>query len=203
MTVTQISEDIATIAVPDASVGRVIADRLRATGLFGEIVPALEEVAVQFDPLAVTWTQVEAVLADLDDLAAVPDTVMGAPLMIEVRYGGEDGPDLEKVAGQLGIGTADLVDQHTASPVQIEMMGFTPGFAYVQGCGWQVPRRARPRAFVPAGSIGVAGGMSGLYSLGGPGGWPLIGRTDLTLFDGRLDDPFTLLAGQWIQFRAV
>ena len=85
------------------------------------------------------------------------------------------------------------------------MLGFTPGFAYIGGLDERlnIDRLPEPRQHVPAGSVGIAGGRSGLYSLPGPGGWPLVGRTSRKLFDATADDPFTLSAGARVIFTAV
>ena len=87
----------------------------------------------------------------------------------------------------------------------MDLVGFTPGFAYIGGLDKQlnVSRRQEPRVCVPAGSVGIAGGMTGLYALQGPGGWPLIGRTSFILFDAAADNPFVLVPGSKVVFVPV
>ena len=124
---------------------------------------------------------------------------------ISVSYGGTAGPDLSAVAERLGLSQSELIDQHCAIPHRVEMIGFTPGFAYLSGvrAHLSVPRLDTARRHVPAGSIGISGAYTGIYALNGPGGWPLIGRTDHPLFDPHQDPPFRLLPGHAVRFRSI
>lgn len=113
-----------------------------------------------------------------------------------------DGPDLATVAELTGLTEAEVVAAHTGTPWQVAFGGFAPGFAYLVGGDrrLQVPRREQPRATVPAGSVGLAGEFSGVYPRASPGGWQLIGRTDVVLWDLDRDPPALLAGGLTVRF---
>ncbi len=199
----RIADDIIVIGVASAEIARQTADHLRSLGCFRDVVPGMREIAVTFDPVQLTTDRIVELIYHAQTAGAAGGQQETEVRTIPVRYGGEVGPDLERVAAQLELHRDDLIARHTGQTFTIEMMGFTPGFAYVGGGDWSVPRLPLPRAFVTAGSVGMAGSMTGIYSLDGPGGWPLIGRTDLALFDRERENPFLLRAGQKIRFEAV
>ncbi|NNM48128.1 5-oxoprolinase subunit PxpB [Knoellia sp. DB2414S] len=116
-----------------------------------------------------------------------------------------DGPDLAEVAAATGLTEAEVVAAHTGTPWRVAFGGFAPGFAYLVGGDdrLEVPRRATPRTSVPAGSVGLAGEFSGIYPRSSPGGWQLVGHTDLVLFDVDRDPPALLRPGWTVRFRAV
>ncbi|MNO94337.1 Kinase A inhibitor [compost metagenome] len=121
---------------------------------------------------------------------------------IPVHYGGEWGPDLEEAARHCGLMPAELVALHSGGDYRVYFLGFQPGFAYLGGlaAGLAVPRRKEPRLKVPAGSVGIGGAQTGIYPAASPGGWQLIGRTDLALFDPARDEPSYLLPGDRVRF---
>jgi len=125
-----------------------------------------------------------------------------ADVVIDVVY---DGPDLAEVAGHTGLTTAEVINAHTATLWRVGFSGFAPGFAYlVDGDPrLRVPRRAEPRTSVPAGSVALAGEFSAVYPRQSPGGWQLIGHTDVVLWDIERSDPALLTRGMWVQFRAA
>lgn len=127
-------------------------------------------------------------------------TGAGEEVVLPVRY---DGPDLADVADLLGMSVEALVRRHTGETWTVAFCGFAPGFAYLAGSrsDWPVPRRADPRPSVPTGSVGLAGGFSGVYPRASPGGWQLLGRTDATLFDLDRDPPALLGPGTPVRFR--
>jgi len=116
-----------------------------------------------------------------------------------------DGPDLAEVAAATGLTEAEVVAAHTGTPWRVAFGGFAPGFAYLVGGDdrLEVPRLATPRTSVPAGSVGLAGEFSGIYPRSSPGGWQLVGHTDLVLFDVDRDPPALLRPGWTVRFRAV
>lgn len=120
---------------------------------------------------------------------------------IPVTY---DGPDLAEVAELTGLSEDEVVAAHTGTPWRVAFGGFAPGFAYLVGgdARLQVPRRPSPRTEVPAGSVGLAGEFSGVYPRSSPGGWQLIGHTDLALWDLDRDPPALLTAGASVRFTA-
>ena len=121
---------------------------------------------------------------------------------IAVRY---DGPDLDDVARLTGLSPAEVVAAHTGMPWRVAFGGFAPGFAYLVGGDprLRVPRRGRPRPWVPAGAVGLAGEFSGVYPRASPGGWQLVGTTDAVLWDVDRDPPALLAPGTSVRFVAV
>lgn len=120
-------------------------------------------------------------------------------VVIPVVY---DGPDLDAVAELTGLTTDEVVAAHTGTTWQVAFGGFAPGFAYLVGGDprLRVPRRDQPRTTVPAGAVGLAGEFSGVYPRSSPGGWQLVGRTDLVLWDLDRDPPALLAAGVTVRF---
>ena len=198
----RIGDDLIELAVETPSAARALAASLQGHPLALEIVPALDRVAVRFDlenAAAVTdWLQ------SLEQPSVV-DSHTSEPQLIDIKYGGDAGPDFESVCEVLALSGADFIDLHTSLDHCVEMIGFTPGFAYLSGLpgGFKVPRLAQPRARVPAGSVGLSAAFTGIYALAGPGGWPLIGRTSAELFQAQRDPAFLLSPGQTVRFRAV
>jgi inhibitor of KinA len=124
---------------------------------------------------------------------------------IPVCYGGEFGPDLEFVAHHNGLTPEEVIQIHSGAEYLVYMIGFAPGFPYLGGMPEQIaaPRRSSPRLKIPAGSVGIAGMQTGVYSIETPGGWQLIGRTPLPLFVPENNPPTLLRAGDRIRFRAI
>jgi KipI family sensor histidine kinase inhibitor len=122
-----------------------------------------------------------------------------------VRYGGEEGPDLEEVARMCGLDPGEVIRRHTAPGYRVHFLGFLPGFPYVGGLdpALAVPRLPVPRLRVPAGSVGLAGLQTGVYPLDSPGGWRIIGRTPLALFDPGRAEPCLLVPGDDLRFEAL
>lgn len=123
-------------------------------------------------------------------------------ITIPVVYGGEHGPDLAQVAEHCGLSQAQVVEQHASAAYLVWFMGFQPGFPYLGGlpAALHTPRRPEPRVRVPAGSVGIGGEQTGIYPQDTPGGWQLIGRTALTLFDADRAEPALLRAGDVVRF---
>ncbi|MEO7241401.1 MAG: 5-oxoprolinase subunit PxpB [Variovorax sp.] len=123
---------------------------------------------------------------------------------IPVHYGGEAGPDLAHVAAHTGLAIAEVVRRHAAGDYTVFMLGFLPGFAFMGGLAPELatPRRAEPRTQVPAGSVGIGGEQTGIYPMPSPGGWQLIGRTALSLFDAEAEAPTLLRPGDSVRFVA-
>lgn len=168
------------------------------------MVPGIASLLVCFDPLALPHATVEA---RLRAALAAPGAAggEGRAVSIPVRYGGEAGPDLAEAAAALGLAPDELVALHCAGPYRVMMVGFAPGYPYIGPLpqALHLPRRATPRAAVPAGSVAIAAGLTGVYPARLPGGWHLIGRTELRLFDPAADPPALLAAGDMVRFVAV
>lgn len=198
-------DDLLSIDVADSPQSQALADQLRESGDWLECVAGIDSVVVQFD----------AMKLDADEARRKIRTILKAPpratklsdelLEVPVCYGGEYGPDLESLCTRLNLSVDELVRLHSEREYRVDMLGFTPGFAYIGGLDDElnVPRLKQPRQHVAAGSVGIADGRTGIYSLPGPGGWPIIGRTPLSLFDPSSAHPFLLQAGSRIRFRAV
>jgi KipI family sensor histidine kinase inhibitor len=188
------------VEVEELELGHRLHAALRALDPPGvvELVPAYRTLLVVADP-----EQAEA----LDELAArlpaleLPpaEAVAGDPVEIPVSY---DGEDLPEVAALTGLDAEEVVRRHTAPEYTVAFLGFSPGFPYLVGLdpSLEVPRRDTPRTSIPAGSVGLAGGQTGIYPTASPGGWRLIGRTEATLFDPGRDPPALLAPGGRLRF---
>ena len=197
-------DDLISIRVSDPRQAQVLAADLRESGQWIEAVAGIDSVVVRFDIATLGRADAEKCLSDTFENVSEPSIETQKRIEIPVVYGGESGPDLELVCEKLGLTRQAFIAIHCGE-YTVDMLGFTPGFAYIGGLDNRlvVDRLPEPRQHVPAGSVGIAGGRSGLYSLPGPGGWPLIGRTSRKLFDASSDDPFTLSAGMRVVFTAV
>jgi KipI family sensor histidine kinase inhibitor len=162
-----------------------------------DLVPAARTLMLHLDPSATEPASVERAVRAVTPR---PGARAGGDLVeIPVVY---DGEDLDEVGSLTGWGAAGVVERHTAGEWTVAFCGFAPGFGYlVSGATeWSVPRRSTPRTRVPPGSVALAGEFSGVYPRESPGGWQLIGRTDLTVFDLDRDPPALLTPGTRVRF---
>lgn len=143
--------------------------------------------------------------AEASEAAAAPFGDQAAIIDVPVHYGGEFGPDLAAVAAETGLDEAEVIARHSGAVYRVAMLGFAPGFPYLLGLdpALTVARLATPRLRVPAGSVAIAGAQTGIYPNDGPGGWRLLGRTPLRLFDPRRQPPCLFAPGQRLRFIAV
>jgi len=164
--------------------------------------PAYTSVLIDFDPRLRTHAQVEALV--LDRLAGDAGEASPEPRRIEipVRYGGESGPDLGDVARHAGLSEERVVELHAAAEYVVYFVGFATCFPYLGGLPSELatPRLAAPRKHVPAGSVAIGGAQAGIYPLASPGGWRLIGRTHVKLFDPLASPPPLLRMGDRVRF---
>ena len=197
-------DDLLSIAVANPQTAQRLAADLRDSGHWIEAVAGVDSVVARFDIATVLRADAERRLAETAATISPPALKQTAIVEIAVVYGGEYGPDFEFVCETLGLTPRELIELHCGE-YTVEMLGFTPGFAYIGGLDDRlvIDRLEHPRQHVPAGSVGIAGGRTGLYSLPGPGGWPLIGRTSQILFDASSEEPFTLTAGTTVVFTAT
>ncbi|WP_354686241.1 5-oxoprolinase subunit PxpB [Cupriavidus necator] len=190
------------------------AARIVAAALPGvtDVVPALTTVGIHYRPSAVGAASGTAPFltlgATLSRLLAEPlDTSAATTRVVEIPvcYGGDHGPDLEDVAASCRLSPEAVIALHSAAPVDVLMLGFAPGHPYVGKFDARLapPRRSTPRTAVPAGSIGLANWQSVIYPMVLPGGWNLIGRTPLVLFDPHRNAPCLLNAGDQVRFVPV
>ena len=184
---------------------------LRAAMLPGlmDIAPTYATLLLRFDPFTCSAYDKfrnalsQALGAGNQEASPIPDVLR--EIIIPTCYGGEHGPDLDAVAKHAHLSPDEAIARHAAAEYTVAMLGFAPGFPYLLGldAALHVPRRANPRTRVPAGSIAIGGAQTGIYPRELPGGWHLIGRTPLTLFDPERDPPCLLAPGDRVRFRAI
>jgi KipI family sensor histidine kinase inhibitor len=163
-----------------------------------ELVPAYRTVLIVVQPDRAGV--LDELAAGLPELELPPaEAVAGETVEVPVRY---DGEDLPEVAHLTGLEAEEVVRRHTAPEYTVAFLGFSPGFPYLVGLdpALEVPRRDTPRTSIPAGSVGLAGNQTGIYPTASPGGWQLIGRTEVTLFDPDRDPPALLAPGARLRF---
>lgn len=168
-----------------------------------DVVPGMNNVTIIFNPLLVDIHQLTDQLKTAWE-EADPSQLSGRKIEIPVTYGGEYGPDLADVARSTGLPAADVIKRHTSVEYVVYFIGFQPGFPYLGGLDPQLytPRRSEPRLVVPAGSVGIGGSQTGIYPAASPGGWQLIGHSDLHLFEPKSDSPTLLQPGDRVHFIA-
>ncbi|MFM1851194.1 MAG: hypothetical protein RIS54_878 [Verrucomicrobiota bacterium] len=170
------------------------------------VVPAYATVTVFYDLTRIG--SFDGFCRDLQERAgrSVPRAVAkGQLISIPVCYGGECGPDLMTVARHSGLAAREVAELHAAETYVVGAIGFSPGFPYLVGLPAKLhtPRRSTPRTQVPAGSVAIGGGQTGVYPVASPGGWNLIGRTPLKLFDPSAEEPTQLRVGDRLRFKAI
>lgn len=183
-----------------------LAGRVRDAAIEGvvEAVPTFRSLMVHYDPLVVRASELEARLADLatdlDD-----SEVRGRHWVFPTCYEGDCAPDLDFVAEAAGLNAADTIALHASVPYLVYVIGFLPGYPYMGELPerLRLPRRTSPRVSVPTGSVAIATNQTGIYSMESPGGWHIIGRTAVPLFDPRRADPVLLAPGDTVRFEPV
>ena len=169
-----------------------------------ESVPGMRALLLVFDPAVTSADEVGAHVARA--LERTPPPLPPAVRHdIPVHYGGDDGPDLAEVSARTGLTEEEVIARHCGREYEAWMLGFMPGFAYLGALApeLQLPRRATPRTRVPAGSVAIAGTQTAVYPAATPGGWHLIGRTTVPLFDPQADPPVRIQAGDRVCFVRV
>lgn len=183
----------------------LLAARIRARRARGvrDVAPGYCTVGVHFDPLqtdlAALEHAVETEFSSIEGIEAIADRLV---IEIPVVYGGDGGPDLSAVAAFGNCTAEEVIARHSRRTYRVYMLGFVPGFAYMGRVDTAIaaPRHRVPRERVPAGSVGIAGGQTGVYPVDSPGGWQLIGRTSTVMFDARRDPPSLLAPGDLVRF---
>lgn len=162
-----------------------------------ELVPAARTVLLRYRPSATTLERLAAAVRSRPLTAGAVEP--GPLVRIPVHYDGEDLPD---VARTCGLSEAEVVRRHTAATYSVAFTGFAPGFAYLAGGdpALRVPRRSSPRTAIPAGAVALAGEFSGVYPRASPGGWQLVGRTDVAMWDLSREEPALLQPGARVRF---
>lgn len=185
-----------------------LAQALAAANVPGvrDVVPAYCSVGVHFDPLLVDLPALEArISAEGQRITNSGAETSGATIEIPVHYGGAEGPDLALLAEHAGLSPDEVVRLHTGRAYRVYMLGFVPGFAYMGGVDPRIaaPRHRVPRERVLPGSVGIAGEQTGVYPIETPGGWQIIGRTAVRVFDAAREPACLLAPGDLVRFVAV
>lgn len=166
-----------------------------------DIVPAYLGVAVFYDSLRTPYAEMAAKLLAVCERATAATAITDKIREHEIRVT-YDGPDLEQVSVSTGLSADEVVARHSGRRYTADLLGFVPGFAYLSelDAALQLPRRSQPRPRVPAGSVAIAGAQTAVYPLDTPGGWHIIGRTEMVMFDPSHDPPALLRAGDLVRF---
>jgi KipI family sensor histidine kinase inhibitor len=167
-----------------------------------EIIPSYRSLLVAYDPLLISLEELADQLKNIEKNLSRIKIPEHRRVEIPTLYGGEFGPDLDFVASHHGLTPKEVIRFHSSQDYLVYMLGFTPGFAYLGGNLEKIatPRLKTPRVAVPAGSVGIAENQTGIYPFEIPGGWQIIGRTPLKLFNP-IRPPYSLLAaGDMVRF---
>lgn len=167
-----------------------------------EVIPAYRSLLIVYDPLVTDPQSLEDNVNLMDNRLDALDIAPPKTVEIPVLYGGDFGPDIEFVASTHNLTVENVIKIHSGAFYQIYMIGFTPGFPFMGPLPEELctPRLDTPRELVPAGSVGIANNQTGIYPVDSPGGWRLIGRTPLNLFNPSKKEPFLYAAGDKIKF---
>jgi len=180
---------------------------LKSRGLKGvkELVPGYRSLMVVYDPLVSLPGSLQSQIVDI--LNSLDEARLSRPRIIKipVAYGDEYGPDLEWVANYLKMTPEEVIRLHTQPTYRVYMIGFMPGYPYLGEVvdALVTPRRKTPRTRVVKGSVGIAQRQTGIYSVASPGGWQIIGRTPVKLFDPQVTPPSLLTTGDRVKFFVI
>ena len=167
-----------------------------------ETVPTFRSLMVTYDPSEISFEQLKKELSGISVEESAGQETPHHVVEIPVCYGGSYGEDLKDVAAHAGLTEKEVIKLHSSVDYNIYMLGFLPGFPYLGGLDPKLftPRLDNPRTKIPEGSVGIGGEQTGIYPLESPGGWRLIGRTPLKLYDPDREQPFLYQAGDYIRF---
>ena len=179
-------------------------EKARIRGVI-ELVPAFSSVTIIYDPCSISYMILKLKLKRILKNLSQGNTFVPVLYKIPVCYDGEFAPDMANVSKHTGLTKEEIVSIHTSCDYLIYMLGFIAGFPYLGGMSKEIatPRLKNPRVKIEGGSVGIAGEQTGIYPVDSPGGWQLIGRTPLKLYDADREKPVLLEAGQYIRFRSV
>lgn len=170
-----------------------------------ELVPTYRSLMILYDPAIILFTELIEHIKHLE--VHVQTVELPEPRIVEIPvvYGGDFGQDIDYVADYHDLNTEEVVALHSGRDYLVYMLGFTPGFCYLGGMAEELktPRLETPRTLIPAGSVGIAGQQTGVYPIDSPGGWRIIGRTPLRLFDPQRTPPVLIQAGDYVRFTPI
>lgn len=186
---------------------RALAARMQEEPVPGvrEVLAAYASLQVQFDPLRTSYEEICAWVSEQLRRPLQVRAAGGRRVELPVVYGGPHGPDLDFVAKHTGLSAAEVIRWHGSVDYPCYLVGFTPGFPYLGGLPPElmVPRLDNPRTDLPPGAVGIAGGQAGIYPLGGPGGWRVLGRSPELVYDPRRQPATLVEAGDLVRFKAI
>jgi len=180
------------------------AENSRIKGII-ELIPTFRSVTVCYDPTIIKYAKLVKKLTALEPKGDIDAESGGRIFVIPVCYDGEYGADLDSVSQLTGLDREEIIKRHTAPDYQIYMLGFLPGFPYLGGLDKSIacPRLDSPRKEIPVGAVGIGGEQTGIYPLVSPGGWRLIGRTPVKVYDPNRAEPVLYAAGDYIRFKRI
>ena len=170
-----------------------------------EMIPTYRSLMIIYNPLKITFNNlinsVKNIECNLKNLDKSEKNVIKIPVL----YGNDCGPDIYTVAKHNGLSIEDVIRLHSEAEYLVYMLGFTPGFTYLGGMNskLETPRLDNPRVKIPEGSVGIAGKQTGVYPIESPGGWQLIGRTPIKLYNPKRENPILLKAGDYVKFTPI
>ncbi len=178
-----------------------VLDRAAIPGITG-LAPTYRSILVYYDPMKIPLQDLKQRLSALSRESTEQAPSKAKVVEVTTAYGGEFGPDLEFVASHSHLSPEEVIEIHGGTDYLVYMLGFNPGFPYLGGMSERIatPRLSTPRVKIPAGSVGIAESQTGVYPLESPGGWRLIGRTPIRIFDPQRDPPVIMEAGDFVRF---
>ncbi len=190
-----------------SNMNRSIIDALRKSEFRGlrEYISSYTGFMVCYDPMATSYDEVVGLIKSIGKVRQAEEEYTPGGIILPVAYGGEYGPDLNAVAEINGLTPGEVANIHSEGEYIVHMLGFTPGFPYLGGMDTRIstPRKLKPSLRIEAGSVGIAEDQTGIYPVESPGGWQIIGRTPLILFDPERKPEFLMKPGMRIRFKAV
>lgn len=170
-----------------------------------ELVPAYNELLVHYNPQILPYNKLLDIFKEIEANLNISKSYTSELLHIPVCYNDEFSPDIEIVAKRNKLTVNEVIRIHTSKEYLVYMLGFTPGFCYLGGLDERIatPRKDAPRQLIEAGSVGIAGSQTGIYPIDSPGGWQIIGKTPLKLFNPESKPEFLIEAGNYLKFEAI
>jgi len=202
-----IGEDTLSVRIADPARRAAVVAALRKDDFWTELVPGLADVTVRFDPAVIALRLAVDAFANAVAAPACTEQADMSAIVLPALFDADNAPDAALVADSIGIAPDALPEWITARSYRVAMMGFQPGFAYLEDTGEDdlpdISRLAIPRQNVAAGSIGMLGRRACIYALGGPGGWPIVGRVTRPVFEPlNSAQPFVLHSSMSVKFTA-
>lgn len=167
-----------------------------------DIIPAFSSLTVIYDPCEISYSKLTRKLKGITKRMSASSGASSLLYKIPVCYDGEFAPDMENIMRHTGLDREEIIKIHTGTDYLIYMLGFLPGFAYLGGLDKRIetPRLESPRVEIPSGSVGIGGAQTGIYPVASPGGWQLIGKTPVKVYDAKREKPILYNAGDYIRF---